>query len=464
MKGNDFDKIIGEKLNEYREQPSPALFSRIEKSLGNEVPGVVVRKKSRGALFYIARIGAAAAVLVGLVLGYTLFHDDGGEPADNNIAVVETTVSTPDDPNVSDVVEITDTNANDEPVRPTKRGGRVKDNMPIAEELRKVIEEDMRAAQEEAMKGSSALIADGKGSINIKTPEMELAGRNTFLDGPELIIPDSGLYGDDGNISDIDLKQPIDTYWEELLKEENSGKRRKGKISGSLYAGNFGAGTGNYYSADPKDLITNKMIVTETSGMDYEGEGSRLHAPGLPTPEPAGAPEPKAELRHKMPVNYGLSIGIPLTDRLALTSGLNYSYLSSFSSQSTGKADRTNTLSREIHYVGIPLGVTYSFYNTGRFSLYLSAGGMLEKAVYARELTTYVFDSGNTEKSQRIKVKGVSPSVRGAIGVSLRLGKGITLYVEPGVAYYFEQVNGIPSYRTEYPVSFSLTAGIRFGI
>ena len=456
MKGNDFDKIVGEKLNDYREQPSPALFSRIEKSLGREIPQAVVRKKSRSALFYIPRIGAAAAVLVGLVLGYTLFHDDGGKPTDNNVAAVEITEAIQDDVKVA---EIPDTSANAKPVKSTKHGSRVKENMPIAEELRKVIEEDMRAAQEKAVNGSGTLISDGK--IFVKnTPDVEMAGINNFIGGPELIIPDSGMYEDKGNIPDINLRQPIDIYWEELLEKEGPQKRSKGKISGSLYAGNFGAGTGNYYSSDPKDLITNKMNVTETSGMDYEGGGSMLQAPGVKAPSPSSAPDPK----HRMPVNYGLSIGIPLTDRLALTTGLNYSYLSSYSSQTTGKADKTNTLSREIHYAGIPLGVTYSFYNTRSFSFYVSAGAMLEKAVYARELTTYAFDSGNTEKSQKINIKGVSPSVRGAVGVSLRLGKGITLYVEPGVAYYFEQVNSIPSYRTEYPVNFSLTAGIRFGI
>lgn len=464
MKGNDFDKIIGEKLNRYREQPSSALFSRIEKSLGSEVPGVVVRKRSRGALFYIARVGAAAAVLAGLVLGYTLFHDDGGKPTDNNVAVVETTANTPEDSSAEVSAEITNVDAAAETAKPTKRGGRVKENMPIAEELRKVIEEDLRAAREKASNGGGTLIADGKGALGIKTPEVELSEKNTFADGPELIIPGNGLYGGDENTYEANLRQPIDIYWEELLKGENSRKRDKGKMSGSLYAGNFGTGTGNYYSADPKDLITNRMTITETSGMDYENESSMLYAPGLQAPDPVSAPESKTELKHRMPVNYGISIGIPLTDRLALTTGLNYSYLSSHASQSAGNSDKVNTLSREIHYAGIPLGVTYSFYNTRNISLYVSAGGMLEKAVYARELTTYAFDSGNTEKSQRIKIKGVSPSVRGAVGVSLRLGRGITLYVEPGVAYYFEQVNSLPSYRTEYPVNFSLTAGVRFGI
>jgi len=453
MKGNDFDKIIGEKLDGYREEPSPGLFPRIEKSLGDVAKKTATTERGRRTpFFYAVRIGAAAAILAGIVLGYTMLKNNGAESVNNQTIAVTIPDSVREEKSAT-VVEVT----TEEPSVPVIREDLAKESISVTEKLREAVENDMRTAYREQEGGAGKVLADAG-----KTGQ-EDKGTGTFTkEIPELKIPDMPQYDDTEKAPDNNLVQPIDMYWEELLREETAPKRKTGRTSGSLYAGNLGTGTGDYVSSDMKDLITSRMTIMETSGVNYD-ESTVLHSPGNAQANPAAVPDTQAELTHKMPVNFGLTVGIPISDKLAIISGLNYSYLHSVSSQSS-RSNSTNTLSREVHYVGIPLGLSYSFYNTKRIGMYVSGGAMLEKAVYAREVTTFSFDSGDTRKSQRINVKGVSPSVRASLGISFRLASGVTLYVEPGVAYYFEQVNALQSYRTEYPVNFSLTAGIRFGI
>lgn len=57
-----------------------------------------------------------------------------------------------------------------------------------------------------------------------------------------------------------------------------------------------------------------------------------------------------------------------------------YTYL--YSDLYFGKGN--NSVEQKLHYLGIPLRVNWNFVDTRKFSVYLSAGGAIEKCVYGK--------------------------------------------------------------------------------
>ncbi len=75
---------------------------------------------------------------------------------------------------------------------------------------------------------------------------------------------------------------------------------------------------------------------------------------------------------------------------------------------------------------------------------------MIEKAVYGK--------LGDED----ITVKPLQLSISSALGGQLNINKNIGLYLEPGVAYFFDDGSEIETIRKETPFNFNLQAGIRF--
>lgn len=456
MKENDIDKLIGRRLGEYREEPAPELFSRIEKSLAQASVPV---KPRRRFLYYISGIGAAAVILAGLAIGYTTLRT--GDGAEDGIADIPY-VTSPG--NITESVTVTDNAGNQAPSVRTDTKKVPTAARPGEENLSDMIKRLIRENP----------VLDGAADAD---PTFALHSREEILEEIRLEMPviefiditaeTSRATGSDTGhaVSAEEEWEAYRRYWAQVLEEDKKPKRDRKGLATSLYAGNFGAGNGDYRSNNAYDLYANKMAVMESSGVDFSpsailNSGTNDYNPSENTLVTRADGE--TELVHKMPVNFGLTLAYPVTDNLRIVSGLNYSYLTSSSRQNTEAANYR--MSRDIHYLGIPLGVSYSFYNTRWMSLYVYGGGMIEKAVSAREVTTYGFDSGNTEQSKNIKIKGVQPSVKATLGASFNIARAMSIYIEPGVAYYFEQIDTLPTYRTENPTSFSLTVGIRFGL
>ena len=77
-------------------------------------------------------------------------------------------------------------------------------------------------------------------------------------------------------------------------------------------------------------------------------------------------------------------------------------------------------------------------------------GGMIEKCVYGKL------------GSEKETVKPLQFSVSGAVGVQLNATKRIGIYMEPGVAYFFDEGSSVQTIRKENPFNFNIQAGIRF--
>ena len=168
----------------------------------------------------------------------------------------------------------------------------------------------------------------------------------------------------------------------------------------------------------------------------------------------------KTEVHHRMPVSVGASVKWFFTEDWALESGLFYTILSS---DSRSGAESYMEEKWKLHYIGVPLKIHRSVWQNERFGFYASAGGAVEKCVSGDLETVYVTGGANREAIRSsLDVDPLQWSVMAGVGAQVNFTKQLGLYVEPGIAYYFDDGCDIETFRKEHPFSFNIQLGLRF--
>ena len=161
-----------------------------------------------------------------------------------------------------------------------------------------------------------------------------------------------------------------------------------------------------------------------------------------------------SDMEYKMPIAVGFTVRKHLNSSWALESGLTYTYLESTEKQTQPNGD-SKSKETQLHYIGVPVKAVYSIYQDNRFSVYASAGAMVEKSVYGREV--YSTD----EPNKKLSVSELQFSLSGSVGADYRLVDKLAVFVEPGVGYYFDDKSGIETIRKDKPWNFNLLMGLR---
>lgn len=174
------------------------------------------------------------------------------------------------------------------------------------------------------------------------------------------------------------------------------------------------------------------------------------------------AQSPQTSVKHHMPVTIGFSLDWNLDKNWTLETGLNYTLLSSdIRSGSKSYVEET----QKLHYVGIPLKIRRSIWQNRWFSVYASVGGAVEKCVSGRLESVTVTNGGNrTSERTSLEVDPWQWSVAAAAGAQVNFTSRLGLYLEPGVAYYFDDHSGVETIRKEHPFNFNLQLGLRFHV
>lgn len=174
------------------------------------------------------------------------------------------------------------------------------------------------------------------------------------------------------------------------------------------------------------------------------------------------AQSPQTSVKHHMPVTIGFSLDWNLDKNWTLETGLNYTLLSSdIRSGSKSYVEET----QKLHYVGIPLKIRRSIWQNRWFSVYASVGVAVEKCVSGRLESVTVTNGGNrTSERTSLEVDPLQWSVAAAAGAQVNFTSRLGLYLEPGVAYYFDDHSGVETIRKEHPFNFNLQLGLRFHV
>jgi len=165
-------------------------------------------------------------------------------------------------------------------------------------------------------------------------------------------------------------------------------------------------------------------------------------------------------LKHSFPVSVGINVKKQLNDRWSIESGLVYTFL-----QSTADLDAAYQYryKQSIHYLGVPLGISYSLYRNKGLDIYLQGGGMAQFALSAHGQTR-IFNQGEFASSinEDLPANGPLWSVNLGAGLSYDFVRNFGIYIEPGANYYFPNANHPQSYWTDNPWSFNVRVGFRF--
>ena len=170
------------------------------------------------------------------------------------------------------------------------------------------------------------------------------------------------------------------------------------------------------------------------------------------------------EYSHKMPVKIGASIRYDFNKFLGIESGLTYSFLSS--DLKTGEEGAVSGWSKGVqsmHYLGIPLNLSFNIFSSRYFNAYVTAGGLMEKCVRGSLKTDEYLDGKyHGSSSTSLKQKGLQWSVNGAAGIQANILPQLGLYMEPGVSHHFSNNSKVRTIYSDKPTDFSLSFGLRY--
>lgn len=152
---------------------------------------------------------------------------------------------------------------------------------------------------------------------------------------------------------------------------------------------------------------------------------------------------------HHAPYSLGMSVSVPLTDRLALTSGIVYTRLKSDFPSSNGNREQT------LHYLGVPLGVTYSLW-TWRFINLYAIGGMQADFNIKATLKDPSLASDIKMTKDRVQFSGMLGP-----GLQFNVTRDFGIYIEPTARYYFNNGSNVENYFKDKPWTINLNAGLR---
>lgn len=152
------------------------------------------------------------------------------------------------------------------------------------------------------------------------------------------------------------------------------------------------------------------------------------------------------------PLSVGLQVALPLSGRLSVATGLRYTYLVSQYDMLVNK-EKFEGAYNQLHYLGIPLELSYRFVQTHGFGFYASVGGAAEKCIAQR----YVYGSNTL----REKVGGLQWSAQAGLGAEYWFVPRAGIYFDPSLVYYFDNSQPL-SIRTQQPLQARFEVGLRF--
>lgn len=237
-----------------------------------------------------------------------------------------------------------------------------------------------------------------------------------------------------------------------------SGNKNNGStISFGIYGAtpaSFGSGTGNgkaYMRAMnmPADAIMGAEYM-KAHMLSYEnilnvGDGGAVKA------------------KHRQPVKFGASVRIGLNDKIGIETGLSYSYLSS--DISTGDEFGGYKTEQRLHYIGIPLNLSYNVWGNDRFDVYVSGGGAVDFCVSGKsETETFSGNAVTSKATAHYRDTRPQWSVNASVGAQYKLNDMFSLYAEPGVGYYLDNGSDVMTIYKDKPFNFNLNFGLRLSV
>lgn len=423
MKTN-WQKDIHDRLGSYEKDAPEGLWEGISRELPKLNDGVMLtHKPQRNAAFRMWRVaGVAAAASVALVIGYNFLGND-----------------------VQDNINI--------PTNTTKHP-----NM-LASNKKPIGNEPTGVCAEQATHSADDLLSEQPALAKASTEQPTLANASTETDVKEISSKKENSKEENGQ---TEVKPE---------KREDNRMLRKNQDDALLAYNDVTERSGSTDAPSRWSVSTGAMGGLGASGTttaygDYlvlscPGGADTKDSPMLDMSSVNRDVEQKTEYDHHLPIRIGLSVAYALTDRLSISSGLTYTRLSSDIKDASRESKYIGE--QRLHYIGIPVNVSYKVASFRWLGLYGTAGVLAEKCVSGTTDEGYI--ENNTMKytnTQDISSKPLQMSVNAGVGIQFDFIDNVGIYAEPGLSYYFDDGSALQTIYKEKPLNFNLNVGVRF--
>ena len=162
---------------------------------------------------------------------------------------------------------------------------------------------------------------------------------------------------------------------------------------------------------------------------------------------------------HDKPITLGLAVNKNIGKHWSLETGLQFSYLKSYFTLGTGnyRVDKE----QKLHYIGIPIKLSYQFMAYKRLSAYGSAGASIQIPLSGKTYADYVIGGKSGYTTDWETTPSIQWTVNTNIGIQYQIAPKLTLFVEPTLNWYIPNGSEVKNTWTERPFTLTVPFGIR---
>lgn len=162
------------------------------------------------------------------------------------------------------------------------------------------------------------------------------------------------------------------------------------------------------------------------------------------------------------PINYSASVRYMINDRWGVNLGVSYARVTT--ERRSGSDQNFYVSKAKMHYVGVPVSVSYTFYDSRYLTLYAIAGGSVEKCVSGKQVDSLNIgqESASKENAGFEIDKPWQFALNAGAGVQFNITRRYGLFAEPQlVCDLSDDGSNQTTFKRRDDLSFQLAVGIR---
>ena len=446
MSNQDWTSKLQDQLADYQEPVSHDLWAGIERSLAHSE----TVKKPRIVYFKRWSAAAAAVALLGIGGSYVYLHQEDVEKGNLQMASLSSSSSSQLGITAKDSVLKNDRQLAEhyKPVSQSTPSHVVLSSHVVSADLQSAVSQSkMGNALEEESENEISLLAENS-------------------DPAEPVSEDKATDGSTGHkaltrFSDHKALTRSSDHHEAAYASQSYHFEKDKEIAGwsmQLYAENLTpslGGVNSDASGGYNDFSYGTMVEPMPGVIPDPTAGGIYGEEYLLASYKAIQRNQQVNAKHHAPVSVGLQVAFGIAPRLSLSTGMVYTRTSSdFYPYAPGSSYNVHQV---LHYVGIPVGLNYEFWQSGGFHAYVMAGA---EADYNVKNDT---DEDGTKK-ENAKRDRVQFSGKASLGAQYDITPKVGLYIEPGAKYYFDNGSHVENTFKDKKLNFNLQFGLRFNL
>ncbi len=454
---DNFKDVVGNTLHNFEADPPAGLWNKIE-------DGLHIHRR-RVLLIRTTSIAASLLLLIGL--GVTWFTTDLLQ-SPNRKVISDRTATTkeikynPEDSNNHDGTKTPSSDVEKtsiHKIQPSTSVGTKSVNSSQPENLTKTrrITVPLKDSERETVVQINRPEADLAITDPVHTNPVHTDAVNTNT-GNDLAIQtiDTVVNGTDlAKVQDENIEQPIDLAEKPLeLRLPITPVPVEPPVAGASDA-SWSLAMG-YSLSSGLDLTQNKEALTDNGSRYSHDDFTASLANGTSYFEEI------ENTVHNAPLTLGITIDKRIARRLSIETGITYTRLG-FSVKTDDLSSFYRKYRNELYYLGIPVGVRYSFLERKRFELYALQWLVLEKGIAGRwYVDTYNNNKLTETESTNHAIRGIQLSTITGLGGEFRLTGKLYLFGQGGVQVFYLNKTQPYNIRSSHVAWPSFQTGLRF--